>query len=168
MRIAQTSSTDTGTTISPAIRRELDDVLSMRTATSSHSSPDVEVSDDAPGVPPNHHTLRVVDDDDNDDGSLPMLLCILRNGDDDDCLYKLCENEPVAVAMLVNAATLPILPDDRRTHPLSIEFLIIVMEIRSVVRGHSGMLSMISPASSSHHYSSATLEWWCRHLLQAG
>ena len=108
----------------------------MRTATSSHSSPDVEVSDDAPGVPPNHHTLREVDDDDDDDWmSSPMLyinggeyVCV--------CLYKVCENEPVAVAMLVNAATLPILPDDRRTHPLlSIEFLIIVMEIRSVVGG---------------------------------
>lgn len=110
----------------------------MRTATSSHSSPEVEVSDDAPGVPPNHHTLREVDDDVNDDGSLPML-CILRDGNDDDCLYKICENEPEAVAMLVNASTLPILPDDRRTHPLlSIEFLIIVMEIRSVVVGAQG------------------------------
>ena len=145
MRIAQTSSTDTGTTISPAIRRELDDVLSMRTATSSHSSPDVEVSDDAPGVPPNHHTLREVDDDDDDDWISSPMLYILRNGGEYVCLYKVCENEPVAVAMLVNAATLPILPDDRRTHPLlSIEFLIIVMEIRSVVRGHSGMLSMLS------------------------
>jgi hypothetical protein len=67
VRIAQTSSTDTGTTISPAIRRELADVLSIRTATSSHSSPEVDVSDDAPGVPPNHHTLREVDDDDDDD-----------------------------------------------------------------------------------------------------
>ena len=83
----------------------------------------MEVSDDAPGVPPNHHTLREVDDDDDDGGEYV-------------CLYKVCENEPVAVAMLVNAATLPILPDDRRTHPLlSIEFLIIVMEIRSVVGG---------------------------------
>ena len=117
----------------------------MRTATSSHSSPDVEVSDDAPGVPPNHHTLREVDDDDDDDWISSPMLYILRNGGEYVCLYKVCENEPVAVAMLVNAATLPILPDDRRTHPLlSIEFLIIVMEIRSVVRGHSGMLSMLS------------------------
>jgi len=49
--------------ISPAMRLELGDVLSIRTATSSHSSPDVDVSEPAPGVPPNHHTMfRDVDD----------------------------------------------------------------------------------------------------------
>jgi len=35
----------------PAIRREFADVLSIRTATNSHSSPDVDVSDAASGVP---------------------------------------------------------------------------------------------------------------------
>lgn len=49
--------------ISPAMRLELGDVRSIRTATSSHSSPDVDVSEVAPGVPPNHHTMfRDVDD----------------------------------------------------------------------------------------------------------
>jgi hypothetical protein len=67
VRIAQTSCRDASTTISPAILLELGDVRSIRTATSSHSSPEVDVSD-SPGVPPNHQTiLREVDDVDEDD-----------------------------------------------------------------------------------------------------
>jgi len=50
----------------PAIRREFADVLSIRTATNSHSSPDVDVSDAASGVPPNHHTFNDVDVDCDD------------------------------------------------------------------------------------------------------
>jgi hypothetical protein len=42
--------------ISPAIRLEFDDVFSILTATSSHSSPVVDTSD-ADGVPPNHHDI---------------------------------------------------------------------------------------------------------------
>lgn len=57
--MAQTSVNGASTTISPLIRRELGEVRSMRTATSSHSSP-LSVSDWV-GVPPNHQTEREVD-----------------------------------------------------------------------------------------------------------
>ena len=45
--------------MSPLIRRELGEVRSIRTATSSHSSP-LSVSD-WEGVPPNHQTEREVE-----------------------------------------------------------------------------------------------------------
>lgn len=70
--MAQTSWRGASTTISPLIRRELGEVRSMRTATSSHSSP-LSVSD-WEGVPPNHQTEREVevgfggDGDDDMDG----------------------------------------------------------------------------------------------------
>lgn len=62
MSIAHTSSIGFCTMISPAIRRELGDVRSILTATSSHESPVSVVS-----VPPNHHTLSAEDDDDDDE-----------------------------------------------------------------------------------------------------
>ena len=57
----QTSSSLVGTVISPAIRRELGDVRSMRTATSSHESSSPDTSLDS--VPPNHQTFNADDDD---------------------------------------------------------------------------------------------------------
>mmetsp|Transcript_11409 Transcript_11409/g.24057 ORF Transcript_11409/g.24057 Transcript_11409/m.24057 type:complete len:102 (+) Transcript_11409:1642-1947(+) len=55
--MAHTSMAEQLTVISPAMRRELAEVRSMRTATSSHSSPEVEVSVGEVGVPPNHQTI---------------------------------------------------------------------------------------------------------------
>lgn len=57
--MAHTSESGASTTMSPLIRRELGEVRSMRTATSSHSSP-LSVSD-WEDVPPNHQTERAVD-----------------------------------------------------------------------------------------------------------
>jgi len=68
--IDQTSIKEAFTTISPAIRLEFGDVLSILTATSSHSSPDVDVSD-AEGTPPNHHDIC---NDDVDPG-IVLRLC---------------------------------------------------------------------------------------------
>lgn len=54
--------------MSPAIRRELADVRSIRTATSSQESEVGEVTEEV-SVPPNHHTLRLV--------SVLLLWCLL-------------------------------------------------------------------------------------------
>jgi hypothetical protein len=102
---------DAGTTISPAMRRELGEVLSMRTATSSHSSPDVDVSADAPGVPPNHHTFREVVDASS---RLP------RRGRRTSARQAATTGSDGEV---VNAST-PI-PDDRRRQPQSAIFFVI-------------------------------------------
>ena len=61
----QTSSKLAGTMMSPAILRELADVRSIRTATSSQES-SLSLTSFC-SVPPNHHTFKdvvVVDDDD--------------------------------------------------------------------------------------------------------
>jgi len=60
--MAHTSSTGFWTMISPAMRRELGDVFSIRTATSSQES-----SSSVPSsAPPNHHTFSAVVDDEYD------------------------------------------------------------------------------------------------------
>ena len=62
--MAHASSNGLLTIMSPAIRRELGDVRSILTATTSHDSSFSVVLDSA--LPPNHHTLRVEDEDDSD------------------------------------------------------------------------------------------------------
>ena len=67
----QTSSKLAGTMMSPAIFRELADVRSIRTATSSQES-SLSLTSFC-SVPPNHHTFKdvvvVVDDDDDARGT---------------------------------------------------------------------------------------------------
>ena len=61
--MAHASSNGLLTIMSPAIRRELEDVRSILTATTSHDSSFSVVLD---STPRNHHTLRVEDEDDSD------------------------------------------------------------------------------------------------------
>mmetsp|Transcript_11932 Transcript_11932/g.25832 ORF Transcript_11932/g.25832 Transcript_11932/m.25832 type:complete len:166 (-) Transcript_11932:117-614(-) len=82
--MAHTSSRGLSTVISPPMRRELADVRSMRTATSSQLSPS---SISFASLPPNHHTIDRADgeealrrDDDRDEAAgLMTLRCRREN-----------------------------------------------------------------------------------------
>lgn len=65
--------------ISPAIRRELRDVLSIRTATNSQESP---LCVSVASLPPNHQTFNAVGEDSTDDDE-----------DDDDRIVVLDDND---------------------------------------------------------------------------
>ena len=62
--MAHASSGVHSTVISPAIRLELGDVLSMRTATNSHESSSSVL--DSRSLPPNHHTFSCVGEEEVD------------------------------------------------------------------------------------------------------
>lgn len=68
----QTASNGAGTEISPAIRRELGEVRSIRTATSSHESPSLFLLSLC-SVPPNHQTPKAVEEEEDDaDGEVEI------------------------------------------------------------------------------------------------